>query len=500
VVAVQNYGIGLLDNMQINWAVNGVVQTPLVYENGTMAAGEDEEFLIGSYTFNYNTDYNLAIWTSLPNGIVDSDLSNDYFPVLLNINDIGADSSLVHSADEIYVICPGDTINGTFPLPATACGLVGDVPFFETQNWTPQQGIDIGSIDDGIFELFPSSNTFFELNTLYENPTCCYLFLQNYSYDVYVIVDQSCGSNLTAQPDYGQIFFDNCDNGDLYFFIETPSGEILDPYYTDSVNFNHYEGMLVDYEYVVADFDSPCSGATAVYITSISEVPRSLELNIWLEGVGETADGLMETDLNNLGVLPTIQPFNQAPWFYNGNETLPLETSEIVDWVLVELRSGIPNVSTPNTEIIFQQAAVVLSDGSIVGVDNMNPLEFYGVSAEENHYVTVRHRNHLDVLSAVPVDFNASNTAAYDFTISINQAFGPQQLKVMSNGKYALYAGDYNADGVIQSTDYDVWQSEPAAVNVYAPTDGNLDGIIQATDFDVWFPNKAKVGSAEIQY
>ena len=325
--------------------------------------------------------------------------------------------------------------------------------------------------------------------------------MQNYSYDVYVIVDQSCGSNLTAQPDYGQIFFDNCDNGDLYFFIETPDGEILDPYYTDSVNFTHFEGMLVDYEYVVADFDSSCSGATAVYITSISEVPRSLELNIWLEGVGETADGLMETELNNLGVLPTTQPFNQAPWFYNGTETLPLETNDIVDWVLVELRSGIPNVSTPNTEIIFQQAAVVLSDGSIVGVDNVeNRLEFYGISEGQAYYIAVRHRNHLDVLSSSLVAFDLGLISSYDFTTNSSKAFGPEQLIVLPNGKAALYVGDYNGDGVIQATDYDVWQAEPAAVNVYAPTDGNLDGIIQATDFDVWFPNKAKVGTAEIQY
>ena len=61
-------------------------------------------------------------------------------------------------------------------------------------------------------------------------------------------------------------------------------------------------------------------------------------------------------------------------------------------------------------------------------------------------------------------------------------------------------AGDYNGDGVIQSTDYDTWSTEPAAVNVYQPTDGNLDGIIQTTDYDTWFLNKAKIGTIEIQY
>ncbi len=79
---------------------------------------------------------------------------------------------------------------------------------------------------------------------------------------------------LNAQVDCtehtGNIFFDQCDN-QTYFFIETSTGDILDPYYADSVDFTHYEGQNVAFNYVSADFTTPCTGATAVIITCIEE-------------------------------------------------------------------------------------------------------------------------------------------------------------------------------------------------------------------------------------
>ena len=89
---------------------------------------------------------------------------------------------------------------------------------------------------------------------------------------------------------------------------------------------------------------------------------------------------------------------------------------------------------------------------------------------------------------------------SYDFTSGSDQAFGVEQVKATIDGFYVMHAGEYNQDGVIQTTDYDVWQSDPAINNTYNRADGNLDGVVQATDFDTWFPNKAKVGTIEIGY
>ena len=48
----------------------------------------------------------------------------------------------------------------------------------------------------------------------------------------------------------------------------------------------------------------------------------------------------MITELSNNGFIPSQQPYNIAPWNYNGNESLPAGQAGLsVDWVLVEFRS-----------------------------------------------------------------------------------------------------------------------------------------------------------------
>jgi len=73
-------------------------------------------------------------------------------------------------------------------------------------------------------------------------------------------------------------------------------------------------------------------------------------------------------------------------------------------------------------------------------------------------------------------------------------------MKWSEDNKALLFAGDYNGDGIIQVSDYDVWKANPAILDTYENADGTLDGIIQLTDFDLWRPNKAKIGSVEIGF
>ena len=88
----------------------------------------------------------------------------------------------------------------------------------------------------------------------------------------------------------------------------------------------------------------------------------------------------------------------------------------------------------------------------------------------------------------------------YDFTSAAEQAMGIEQIKEVEPGIFGLYASDYTQEGVIQTTDYDLWFAEPAAVNVYSITDGTLDAVVQNTDFDKWFENKAKLGIVEVRF
>lgn len=300
----------------------------------------------------------------------------------------------------------------------------------------------------------------------------------------------------------GKIFLENCDNGEGYFFIETDNGLIFDPYFSEGLEFDYFDGQLVEFDYVKADFPSPCSNAIAINLTCIREEPRILKVKVLLEGAHNENLNYdeMDTHLVDGDLLPESQPYGLAPWNQLSMETLPDHDrlSRQVDWVIIELRSGTPDFINAQTSVIASMVGLVDRDGYVNDIPN-NRLEVTGLVEGEAYYVVVRHRNHLDVISGEPIIAEGVDLF-YDFTTSVDQAFGPEQLKEMPDGKFAMHSGDYNGDGIIQSTDYDVWFAEPAAVNVYDQADGNLDGVIQSTDYDEWTKNKAKVGCIEIRY
>ena len=84
-----------------------------------------------------------------------------------------------------------------------------------------------------------------------------------------------------------------------------------------------------------------------------------------------------------------------------------------------------------------------------------------------DYYLTVRHRNHLETVSAVPLDFDQAEVN-YDFTTSADQAFGSNQKQIAS-GVYGIFAGDINQDGEI-----DINDSGPVIISVRAGDKGYI--------------------------
>ena len=220
-------------------------------------------------------------------------------------------------------------------------------------------------------------------------------------------------------------------------------------------------------------------------------IASELSIKVYLEGAYE--DNNMRTELTNL--LPMTQPYNMAPWFYSGTESLTAVPTDMVDWILVEARTGTPNLSgAAGTTVVETLVGILLETGDVVGTDG-TPLRFTNLVQGNDYHFGIRHRNHLSVLTNTAI--TASPQMSYDFTTDVDMAFGVDQQKMTSNGKAVVFAGNANGDNVIQTTDYDSWSQQPAAINVYQSTDFNLDGIIQATDYDQWFVNKAKLGIGE---
>lgn len=267
--------------------------------------------------------------------------------------------------------------------------------------------------------------------------------------------------------------------------------EATDASYTPSVSGNYSVGISNAFpDFNCATFSTPLFVEVAI---------REVDITVFLEGPYNASNGTMSNDLLESGLLPLHHPYNTLPWDYSGGESMASYDEfpdNTIDWVLVEARTGVPNLQAPNTTLLETKVGLLLADGSIVGTDG-GPLLFNQLTQENTHLV-VRHRNHLDVMTAEPIPLEG--TIELDLTTGGSQVLGPEMLKEMGDGFFAMYAGDYGPNGVIQNTDYDKWFDSPAQNLVFSLRDGNLDGVVQTTDYDIWFVNKAKLGVAEIQY
>ncbi len=81
-----NYSTTVLNNVTVNWSVNGVIQ-PVVNWVGSLSTGSQVIVTLGNYSFTSNpSSYTIQTWTTLPNGSVDVDPSNDSVEAVLEIN------------------------------------------------------------------------------------------------------------------------------------------------------------------------------------------------------------------------------------------------------------------------------------------------------------------------------------------------------------------------------------------------------------------------------
>ncbi len=190
----------------------------------------------------------------------------------------------------------------------------------------------------------------------------------------------------------------------------------------------------------------------------------------------------MDTDLNAAGVLPLAQPYNTSPYNYAGLEALNAIPADMVDWVLVQLRTG-----TGAATQVAQRAGLLKADGSITDV-NGTPLGFFN-SAAGNYFVVVAHRNHLNIMSAAAIAFNDTGPA-YDFTTGAAQAFGINPQMDLGGGVFSLWGGDGDRNNDITAFDFlNVWLPENGGPVGYTYGDFNLSGEVTAFDFlNVWLP------------
>jgi hypothetical protein len=171
-----------------------------------------------------------------------------------------------------------------------------------------------------------------------------------------------------------------------------------------------------------------------------------LALKVVLDGPYSSSTGLMSDNLRTMQVIPLVEPYTALGYVHTsgggGESVTPavmgLSGSDaIVDWVLVELRSA----ADPSV-VLASRSALLQRDGDVVGTNGVSPVNF--TLAPGTYHVAVRHRNHLGVMTAVPVSVGGAIAPLVDFTLPATPTYGSNARR--NNGAVmTLWAG--NADG-----------------------------------------------------
>lgn len=222
-----------------------------------------------------------------------------------------------------------------------------------------------------------------------------------------------------------------------------------------------------------------------------SLIAQSIDLKIKVFLEGPFIDGKMIDNLRKQELIPQAQPFNVSPWNYDGSESwVNLPSTNVVDWLLIDLVAPGSVSDNPTYDIMDRQAALVRHDGQVISTEGNEILNFqadYG----ENIHIQVHHRNHLSVTSHDPIIEIGPGVYEYDFSLAPNESVdGMNAQKQVEYGVWGAMAGDGDASNQINNRDKnDVWFSEHDQTG-YLMADYNLDGTVNQTDLiDKWSEN-----------
>jgi hypothetical protein len=229
-------------------------------------------------------------------------------------------------------------------------------------------------------------------------------------------------------------------------------------------------------------FCSACHGSPHAIQPTVQ--PNDNVQNIALQGFSgilrrcEVCHGYVPSGPGPHGYIPTTLNLTLLlEGLYNGttmnmaqNATGNQWPGSISDQITVELH----NSTSPYT-LAVGPLAVGLNANGTASVS-------LPASLTSSYYIVIKHRNSIETWNGNPVSFS-SGSVSYNFTSSAGQAFG-SNLKQVS-GKYVIYTGDVNQDGIINSLD--ITQIDNDALNFakgYLSTDTNGDGVIDANDMN----------------
>jgi len=208
----------------------------------------------------------------------------------------------------------------------------------------------------------------------------------------------------------------------------------------------------ISYEVEIAVTDTGGLSSSKLFKVSVvnntADDGVTVSVRAMLQGAYDSKTALMVDTLNTLGLLPNTQPYQADPFKYAGTETLSTVVQEmagndaVVDWILVELRTGLDTVAA-------SRALILQRDGDVVDSQTGSNLLHFAKVKAGNYYVSVRHRNHLGMVSASPISLS-STAKALNFASSAMVVNG-DETRIVTGTLALMWAGDINVSNTLSA-------------------------------------------------
>lgn len=263
------------------------------------------------------------------------------------------------------------------------------------------------------------------------------------------------------------------------------------------------------YHVVVTVTDAGGMSATqkiAITVTDIDDVSFvHVNARVWLQGAYQTSTKMMRGDLHRLGLMPHLQPYGElstafgyatssgmvSPFDYKGTEKAAAAVLAAtggdapVDWVLVELR----HVFDPGKRVAVA-AGLLQRDGDIVdATTGSTDLPIFN-AVDGLYYIMVRHRNHLAIMTEMPVMVKRAVPAVVDFTATTTKVYGGKSARLENGSTALLWAGDANNSNSIIANGPGSDNSVLLGAILVAPENTNVNAAFRlpgyySTDFNL---------------
>lgn len=208
-------------------------------------------------------------------------------------------------------------------------------------------------------------------------------------------------------------------------------------------------GIVLSLGYWTAQVDQYCVAGTSVLpLLNLPATEDCANLTDWFLSCDPDNIVLDNNDEGDTGNSGNSSNTSTGPAAANDGVIQPTilqqtGISAVVDWLLLELRDK------DNPALIKGYATVVLRrDGSITSESGDSVIVFKQL-LQGDYLVSIRHRNHLGLMTENPIFLSIVNTPLVDFTdIALPMKGGATAGRVF-NGKRFLWGGDLNGDGKI---------------------------------------------------